>query len=69
MKASLDEKTGYYTLTAQGKYLTTGKSGGSLTLEEKESDYSLWEVEKADKTPCCKIPQTFLLSGYIELKT
>ena len=49
MKASLDEKTGYYTLTAQGKYLTTGKSGGSLTLEEKESDYSLWEVEKADE--------------------
>lgn len=49
LKASLDEKTGYYTLTAQGKYLTTGKSGGSLTLEEKESDYSLWEVEKADE--------------------
>lgn len=49
LKASVDKKTGNYTLTAQGKYLTSGKTGGSLTLEEQASDYSLWEVEKADE--------------------
>ena len=49
LQASLDAKTGYYTLTAQGKYLTSGKTGNSLTLEEEASDYSLWDVEKADE--------------------
>lgn len=49
LRASLDAKTGYYTLTAQGKYLTSGETGNSLTLEEKASDYSLWDVEKADE--------------------
>ena len=49
LRASLDKKTGYYTLTAQGKYLTSGKTGNSLTLEEKASDYSLWDIEKADE--------------------
>lgn len=49
LKASLDNESGYYTLTCGGKYLTSGATGNSLTLEETASDYSLWEVEKADE--------------------
>ena len=37
----------YYTFTAGGKYLTSGATGNSLTLEDAASDYSLWTVESA----------------------
>ena len=48
LKASADEN-GYYTFTCGGKYLTTKSTGGSLTLEDSASDYSLWALEPADE--------------------
>ena len=43
---ALDEN-GYYTFTCNGKYLTSGATGSSLTLEDVASDYSLWKLEDA----------------------
>lgn len=40
---------GYVTLTAGGKYLTSGSTGNSLTFADEASDYSIWELEKADE--------------------
>ena len=46
---SVDED-GYYTfVTSDGKYLTTGSTGSSLTIADAASDYSLWELEEADE--------------------
>ncbi len=40
---------GYYRLVdANGKYVTSGESGNSLTMAETESPYSLWEFEATD---------------------
>ncbi len=39
---------GFYLLSGDGKYLTTGETGGSLTLEEAATDYSLWSLEVMD---------------------
>ena len=33
--------------TADGKYLTSGETGGSLSFTEESNDYSLWVVEDA----------------------
>ena len=33
--------------TADGKYLTSGETGGSLSFTEESSDYSLWVIEDA----------------------
>lgn len=49
LTAAYDETTGYYTLTSGGKYLTSGATGNSLTLEDSASDYSLWALEQADE--------------------
>lgn len=38
---------GYYTFENEGRYLTSGATGSSLTLGEK-SDYSLWQLESAE---------------------
>lgn len=43
---SVDEN-GYYSFVADGKYLTTGATGNSLTLADAASDYSLWTLEAA----------------------
>ena len=39
---------GFYLLSGDGKYLTTGETGGSLTLEEAATDYSLWSLKVVD---------------------
>ena len=47
LKVSIDAD-GYYTFTTpDGKYLTSGATGNSLTLAASASDYSLWTVESA----------------------
>ena len=40
-------KDGTYTFMCGGKYLTTGESGNSLSLEYDPSDYSIWTLEEA----------------------
>lgn len=42
----LDEN-GYYTFSCDGKYLTSGASGSSLTLTEEAGEYSLWQIYNA----------------------
>ncbi len=42
------DKDGNYTFTCDGKYLTSGATGNSLTFEDAASDYSLWTLEAAD---------------------
>ena len=46
-QVSIDEN-GYYTFTTGGKYLTSGETGNSLTLEYDPSEYSVWELAVAD---------------------
>ncbi|MDO5411257.1 MAG: CehA/McbA family metallohydrolase, partial [Lachnospiraceae bacterium] len=48
LKAELDQTSGYFYLVCAGKYLTSGATGNSLTLETEKSEYSLWDIEKAD---------------------
>lgn len=37
---------GYFMLTdAEGRYLTSGATGNSLSMTEEANDYSLWEIE------------------------
>jgi hypothetical protein len=40
-------KDGTYTFMCGGKYLTTGETGNSLSLEYDPSDYSIWTLEDA----------------------
>ena len=48
LTASVDEN-GCYTLTnGEGKYLTTGSTGNSLTFADEASDYSLWTIKAVD---------------------
>lgn len=45
LTVSIDDN-GYYTFISQdGKYLTSGETGSSLTFAATESDYSLWTLE------------------------
>lgn len=37
---------GQYTFSAGGKYLTSGETGNSLTLEDTASEYSCWTLEE-----------------------
>ena len=39
-----DEHTGYYTFTNNGKYLTCGATGNSLSFADEASDYSVWQI-------------------------
>jgi hypothetical protein len=48
LTVSLDDD-GYYTFLCDGKYLTTSKTGSSLTFADAASDYSLWKLAKADE--------------------
>ena len=41
------DSNGYYTFVCDGKYLTSGATGNSLTLQDAASDYSLWTLETA----------------------
>ena len=48
LTASVDSN-GYYTFTnAEGKYLTSGATGNSLSFEDAASDYSLWTIKAVD---------------------
>lgn len=42
------DENGYYTFLCDGKYLTSGETGNSLTLADAASDYSLWTLEAAE---------------------
>ena len=44
---SIDEN-GYYTFICNGKYLTAGETGNSLTLADAPSAYSLWELVECE---------------------
>ena len=46
LTASVDNN-GYYTFTnGEGKYLTSGSTGNSLTFADAASDYSLWTIKE-----------------------
>ena len=45
LEVSIDEN-GYISFLNDGKYLTTGATGGSLTFEDAASDYSLWTIDE-----------------------
>ena len=48
LTASVDSN-GYYTFTnGEGKYLTSGATGNSLSFEDAASDYSLWTIKAVD---------------------
>ncbi len=38
----------FYLKTTDGKYLTTGEGGNSMSLENAATDYSLWDLEVKD---------------------
>ncbi len=42
------DANGYYSFLIDGKYLTSGETGNSLTLADAASDYSLWTLEAAE---------------------
>lgn len=42
------DENGYYTFILDGKYLTSGETGNSLSLADAASDYSLWILEACD---------------------
>ena len=42
------DENGYYTFMFDGKYLTAGETGNSLTLADAPSDFSLWILEEAE---------------------
>lgn len=42
------DANGYYTFVMDGKYLTAGATGNSLTLADEAGDYSLWTLETAE---------------------
>lgn len=39
---------GYYTFACNGKYLTSGATGNSMSLEDAPNEYSLWELIACD---------------------
>jgi len=39
---------GYYTFACNGKYLTSGATGNSMSLEDAATEYSLWELIACD---------------------
>lgn len=43
-----EAKAAFYFVTADGKYVTSGATGNSMTLEDAASDYALWVFEAAD---------------------
>ncbi len=45
LTAAKDADGNYTFTTADGKYLTSGATGNSLTLEDAASDYSLWTLK------------------------
>ena len=45
LTAVKDENGSYTFTTADGKYLTSGATGNSLTLADEASDYSLWTLK------------------------
>ena len=47
--AHYNDTTGYYTFTSDGKYLTSGQTGNTLSLTDSpDGDCSLWEVSATD---------------------
>lgn len=47
LTVSVDEN-GYYTFSCEGKYLTSGATGSSVSFEDAATEYSLWNLEAAD---------------------
>ena len=41
-----NNEDGFTFTSADGKYLTTGSTGGNLTMEDAQNDYSLWILEQ-----------------------
>lgn len=41
-----NNEDGFTFTSADGKYLTTGSTGGDLTMEDAQNDYSLWILEQ-----------------------
>lgn len=48
LTASADESGDFYFINEEGKFLTTGATGSSLTFEDSASDYSVWQIESTD---------------------
>ena len=48
LTAAVDENGDYTFTNADGKYLTSGATGNSLTFADEASDYSLWVLEATD---------------------
>ncbi|MGM9640275.1 MAG: S-layer homology domain-containing protein [Faecousia sp.] len=48
LTAAVDENGDYTFTNAEGKYLTSGATGNSLTFADEASDYSLWILEATD---------------------
>lgn len=46
------DANGYYTFICDGKYLTSGETGNSLSLADAASDYSLWELTTIEGGRC-----------------
>ena len=45
LTASVDENAQYTFTNAEGKFLTSGATGNSLSFEDAASDYSLWTIK------------------------
>ena len=43
-----EKEAGQYYLKSDGKYLTSGSTGNSLTMEASPSEFSLWSLEEMD---------------------
>lgn len=46
------DENGYYTFVLDGKYLTSGETGNSLSLADAPSDFSLWEITFLEDGSC-----------------
>ena len=42
------DTNGYYSFVLDGKYMTSGTTGNSLSMADAASDYSLWALESTD---------------------
>jgi hypothetical protein len=48
LRVSVNDAGQYTFTTTDGKYLTTGATGGALSLADAADDYALWELEAAE---------------------
>ena len=50
LDVNYDEATEYYTFINNGKYLSCGATGNSLSFADTEDDYSVWQIYEAAET-------------------